>query len=222
MRRRAVREIGIIAGIAVLLLGLVIVNEELGRTSNKDRMEKLRVRIEQGKGEDPNLVRWSLLRETTGDVGQGPTFAPRLLPFRNKRVDLIGFMVGLKQFRHIREFLVLPVPIVCYFCQQPPMRDVMLVEMANGVAIPYLYKQPVLINGKLILNHGHNTKFFYVMKDAKLGAAVKGERLTEKFVPIQHTLHNIPMKKIMIKGEAPPNVKASGADLPVGKAATQP
>ncbi|MBI5095157.1 MAG: DUF3299 domain-containing protein [Candidatus Hydrogenedentes bacterium] len=213
MRIRAAKEIGIIGGIVVLLLALLFVNMQCGRLDLRDRMEKLRKRIEQERiGQGLKLLPWNLLQKTTGGVRSGPTFDPKLLPYRDTHVDIIGFMVGLDKFRNIKEFMVLPLPLECYFCQQPPMHDVVLVQMAEGEVVKSLYKEPVLINGTLTLNEGPNTKFFYVIKNARLGAGKEGGPLSPKETPQEHTLpHESKESTTMIEGHEPPKAKKDGA-----------
>lgn len=182
MRRRVVREIGTAFGVVVILALVVFFNSQLRRGTLKDQMEKVRQNAEEKQAvAGVELLNWDVLRKTTGSRKSGPKFSDKLLEFKDQRTSLIGFMVPLYEFRQMKEFMVLPVPIECYFCQAPPMRDVMLVQMAADKTAD-LINEPVLINGQLTLNEGPGTKFFYVMKDVELGPAEKGQKFTRKTV----------------------------------------
>ncbi len=157
--------------------------------SLKERMIEWRREIEgrrQGKGLD--LLPWKLLQETKGNVRKGPTFHPELLPWDNTPVDIIGFMVPIETFRNMSEFLLLPMPIECYFCERPPMRDVMLVRMKEGETAD-LFREPIIINGILHLSHGPETKFFYVTKNTTFGPGEEEGLLTRKGIAPEHMGH---------------------------------
>ncbi len=190
MRRRTKQEFVVILGIILLLATVVLVNGYFQRSSLADRMEAIRKKVEQGrKTEGLELLQWPLLQKTTGTVRKGPTFDERLLKYDQQPVDIVGFMVPLEQFRGMTEFLLLPIPIECYFCQSPPLRDVMVVQMEKGKTTP-LYREPVLINGILNLKKGPNTKFFYVITNANMGPGKRGGKLTIKDVAAQHMIPN--------------------------------
>ncbi|MCX5759524.1 MAG: DUF3299 domain-containing protein, partial [Candidatus Hydrogenedentes bacterium] len=189
MRRRVVRDIGTFIGVIVILGVVVFINGQMQRGTLKDQMEKVRRAAEtKQRGSGVDLLSWDTLRKTTGTRRTGPSFDKALVDKRGGSVSLIGFMVPLYDFRDIKEFILLPVPIECYFCQAPPMRDVMLVQMAAGKATD-LAKEPVIISGELTLNEGPGTKFFYVIKDATRGAAEKCGKLTKKKITSEHTQH---------------------------------
>lgn len=211
MRKRTKRELAVFAGIAVLLAVIVLANSAFQRGNLAERMDRYRRQVEASrKTEGLELLQWPLLRKTTGNMRRGPTFDERLIAMDNARVDIVGFMVPINQFRNMTEFLLLPVPIECYFCQAPPMRDVVVVQMAEGETTN-LFREPVLVNGLLTLNHGPGTKFFYVISDARMGPGTKGGTLTQKTVAPQHMLHGQqqPEEELLAPIELPPP-----ADLP--------
>ncbi len=211
MRTRTKRELAVFAGIAVLLAVIVLANSAFQRGSLADRMDRYRRQVEASrKTEGLELLQWPLLRKTTGNMRRGPTFDDRLVAMDGTRVDIVGFMVPINQFRNMTEFILLPVPIECYFCQAPPMRDVVVVQMAEGETTN-LFREPVLVNGVLTLNHGPGTKFFYVISDASMGPGKKGGTLTQKDVAPQHMLHGQeqPQEELLAPMEPP-----TPADLP--------
>lgn len=229
MRKRVVRDIGTFFGVVVILAAVVFVNTEMRRGSLKDQMEKVRRTAEaRQRGSGADLLSWDVLRATTGTRRTGPAFDKRLEEKRGETVSLIGFMVPLYDFRDIKEFILLPVPIECYFCQAPPMRDVMLVQMAEGQATE-LMKEPVLVSGELTLNEGEGTKFFYVIKGATRGAAEKGGKLTKKKITQEHVMHAIGAKQNeeaqqepLMQGQEPPKPAPDAAPAPAPPAAEPP
>ena len=209
MRRRTKRDLALLVSVIAILGAVALAKGFFERSDLANRMETARKGVEQTrKSEGLELLPWPIVQRTTGNVKKGPTFDDRLLPFDQQRVDIVGFMVPLEQFRDMTEFLLLPLPLECYFCQSPPMRDVMVVQMAKDKTTK-LYREPVLINGVLSLNKGPGTKFFYVIKDAKIGPGKKGDTLTVKEVAPQH----------MIPGHEPTK---TGQEAPLAKPIAPP
>jgi hypothetical protein len=202
-------------GVVAILVAVALVNGYMRRGTLKDEMEKVRKTLEgKRQSEGFELLSWDLLRNTKGTRRSGPTFDKALAAKRGTEVNLIGFMVPMYNFRGMTEFLVLPVPIECYFCEAPPMRDVMLVQMAEGDKVD-LVKEPVLVSGTLTLNEGPGTKFFYVIKNAKRGAAEKGGKFTRKSVRPESIGHASQMKE---SEEGKKDDLSEGYEPPKGKA----
>ncbi|MCX8064260.1 MAG: DUF3299 domain-containing protein [Candidatus Hydrogenedentes bacterium] len=189
MRARTKRDLTIFAGIVFIISVVALLNNFFYRSSLAERMEKYRTMVERDrKSKGIDLLSWKLLQKTKGNMRTGPTFDEELLKYDKSRIHIVGFMVPLNQFRKMKEFLILPLPIECYFCQAPPMRDVVVVQMAENETTD-LYKEPVLINGILNLQKGKGTKFFYIITDARIGPGKEGETLTRKAVAPQHMMH---------------------------------
>lgn len=228
MRRRVVRDLGTILGIVVILAVVVFLNGYLRRGSLADQMDKVRRKAEiQQRNYGVDLLSWELLRQTKGTKSSGPAFAADLLPKKDTQVSLVGFMVPQYDFRQMTEFILLPLPIECYFCQAPPMREVVLVQMAKDAKVD-LVKEPVMISGDLTLNEGKGTKFFYVLKNATRGAAEKGGRLTRKPVSQDHMMHGAAQKQaeesqkeVLAPGKEPPKAPAP-AEAPKDAAPAPP
>ena len=211
MRKRVVRDLGTIFGIVVILAAVVLINGYMRRGTLADQMDKIRRKAEldqQNLG--AQLLPWELLRRTKGTKWSGPTFDPELKAVKDTRVNLVGFMVPEYEFRQMREFILLPLPIECYFCQAPLMREVVLVQMEKDAKVD-LVKEPILINGDLTLNEGEGTKFFYVVKNATRGPAEKGGKLTRKQVGGEHMMHGAAAKQAeeaakepLMSGQEPP------------------
>ncbi len=213
MRRRVKRDLTIFVGIVAVLVVVAFANTQFERSNLAERMEQYRQRVEEDRvtgGLD--LLSWNLLRKTTGNMRSGPEFHEALLEYDGQRVDIVGFMVPLEQFRNVSEFLLLPLPIECYFCEAPPMRDVMVVQMAQGEATD-IFQEPVLINGNLKLNQGPGTKFFYVISDAKMGPGKKGGSLTRKSIGAEHMVPGHEKTKEELLPPAQPPVDIAPEEL---------
>jgi len=215
VKRRVVRDLGTLVGIVVILAAVVFINGYMRRGTLATQMDAVRRKAElDQKNLGTDLLTWNLLRQTTGTKWSGPTFASELLPLKDTRVSLVGFMVPQYEFRQMTEFILLPLPIECYFCQAPPMREVVLVQMEKDAKVD-LVKEPVLINGDLTLNEGKGTKFFYVVKNATRGPAEKGGKLTRQQVSPDHMMHGAgakqaeeALKEPILPGQEPPKAPA--------------
>jgi hypothetical protein len=186
MRRRAKRDLTILLGVILLVCVAVFANYEYGRgelieyyTTYRQKVEELRI----AKGAD--LVSWSIITSTPWTRSAGPDFKPELRERAGEVVDIIGFMTPIDRYREMTEFLLLPLPIECYFCQMPPREHVMLVTMAEG-ATTDRYKEPVLITGKLDLREGADSRFFYQISDAVVAAGEEGGTLTRWRIDPEH------------------------------------
>ncbi|MDX9972780.1 MAG: DUF3299 domain-containing protein [FCB group bacterium] len=236
MRRRVLKEVVTIAGVAVILGVLVLTNSFVQRSTLAEKMVTWRVQLEQQQEatQKLGLLKWPLLQKTTGGYAKGPTFADELRKYHQQSVHIMGFQVPVEQFRDMTEFLLLPMPIECYFCQSPPMKDVVLVQMAEGEVAP-LFKEPVLISGNMELHEGPKTQFFYVIKDAQWGKPGEKVKMTRKQVPVEHQLPHNKNEEPLEKGKQVPDAvsvqdvinsvptPATGAETaPAGEGAAAP
>lgn len=188
LRRRVKRDLTLVAGVVLILCIVVVVNYGSGVAKLASKFEALRSGIEeQRQAEGIELLSWKLMRATGGMLRTGATFVPELLEKDNTEVNVIGFMVPFEQFNHMTEFLLLPLPLECYFCQIPPARDVMFVQMKPGTDTK-LYEEPVLLSGKIKLHKEAPTKFFYSLEDAAVGPAEAKGSLHPKALKQEHTL----------------------------------
>ena len=189
IRRRTIRDFGTIIGVGVILAGVVFVNAQWNRTGKYEHFWAVREQVESERETGGlELLKWPVMQETKGTRSSGPTYAEQLLQHKSQRVDIVGYMVPLYEFRNATEFLLLPVPLECYFCQMPPMRDVVYVRMAEG-EVAQMVDEPVLINGELELFDGEEeTEFFYVIKEAAWGPGVQGMKMTPKNTPQEHRI----------------------------------
>lgn len=204
MRRRVKRDLGILAGIVIVLGGVAFVNYNVRRGDLAEIMDRKRRQVEnmrESKGLE--LLKWSLLRETKGTYRSGPKFDDHLMAKNGQKVDIVGFMVPLEQFRQVSEFLLLPLPLECYFCRRPPMRDVMLVRLDPNHRKVDIYEEPVIVNGDLTLNEGPKQKFFYTLANAKMGPGNPEDDLTRRKIPEEHMVPQHDNPEDLLEGYDP-------------------
>jgi hypothetical protein len=186
MKRRAKRDLGILVGVLLILGGIVAFNGQVGRARLASEMDKWRRDVEkQRREEGVELLSWDMLRKTKGTLRKGGTFADELYPHHEKHANIMGFMVPQEQFRDVTEFMFLPLPIECYFCQIPPEKDVMLVRLREG-EVAQIYEEPVLVTGVFNLNEGPDVKYFYTMTDASLISGEIGGELNRRKIDPEH------------------------------------
>lgn len=190
MRRKVKRDLLFLPVIALVIAGIILVNGFYQRSGNAAYYDNLRRQAEATRTEAGlELMNWNLLRKTKGGYWTGPTFHEQLLPRNGEKVDIIGYMVPDNQFRNITEFLLLPLPIECYFCESPPMRDVVKVVMAEGKTAD-LVNEPMLINGDFTLYEGKKVDFFYSLENASIGPGTPGASLTKRDIKMEHVMES--------------------------------
>jgi hypothetical protein len=181
-------------GIIVILGGIVLFNTETRRGSLKDKSDSWRKKIEkERKDMGIDVMSWELLRKTTSKRSTGAEFAPDLEKMDGAPINIIGFMNPLYEFRGMKEFLLLPLPIECYFCGVPPLREVILVKMKEGTTADSA-NEPVMVNGNIRLNKGPGQKFYYAIDGAGMGPGEKGKALTKREVSSEHKSHALAAK----------------------------
>ncbi len=188
MRRRAKRDIGLLLGSLVIVGVIGFSNGQLNRKSlitekDNERNRAIALRAESGM----EILSWDVIRKTKGSLRKGGRFHPDLEKYDGKEVNLVGYMVQHETFKDVKEFMLLPLPLECYFCEIPPERDVMFVELVDGDT-ENIYDQPVLVQGDLILNRGPDQQFFYTVDWAVLKSGVKGERLKRRPLNPDHLI----------------------------------
>lgn len=188
MKKRTKRDIGILLGVLAVIGVIAFVNAQMQRGSLARQMEQLRSSLEQERAEQGlDILPWSLMRETKGSMRRGGEFSEELLALDGHLVNVMGFMVPQEQFRNVTNFMMLPLPIECYFCAMPPDRDIMNVELKEGETED-IWKEPVLIIGTLNIHQGPDVRFFYSLTDAVLVPADEDAQLTRREMELQHML----------------------------------
>lgn len=190
MKRRTKRDLGVLVGVMFLIGGVVFANTQLRRGNLAEKYEALRVSLESGHLEEGmNLLQWNVVRTTKGTLRGGGKYTEDLREYDAQPVHMIGFMVPLEEFRDVTQFLMLPIPIECYFCSMPPTRDVLFVQLQEGETAQ-IYSEPVLVLGNFTINQGPDQQFFYTLEDATIKAAEDSGELTRRKLELQHMLPN--------------------------------
>lgn len=171
LRRRVKRDLTVILGVIVILAIVIVVNYGTNVAKLASKFEAIRTKVEeQASAKGIEFLSWKLMRATTGSLSAGGKFVPELEAVDGQHVNIIGFMVPFEQFNHMTEFLVLPLPLQCYFCQIPPARDVMYVRMKEGTDTK-LYDNVMRISGTIKLHKEAGTKFYYSLENAEVDFA---------------------------------------------------
>lgn len=188
MRRKAKRDLLTLTGVIVVLAGIVLINGYSRRDALRERYEQMRAAFEEKhRGDGVEIVDWDELRKVTGKRSTGAGFPESLKKKDGRLVNICGFMSPIDQFKNVTEFMLMPVPMTCYFCEAPPMRDIIEVKLAKPAN---MVNEPVLIGGRLRLHEGPKQMFFYTIEEARWNEAVKdGEETTDKVVGEDHRVH---------------------------------
>jgi hypothetical protein len=189
VRKRAKRDLITLLGVVVVIAGIVAINTYLRLGDLKAQYERMRMHVEaKYRSEGVELIDWQLLKSTKGTLYSGATFMDNLKEKDGRLVNLVGFMAPIDQFNKVDEFMLLPVPINCYFCSAPPPRHIVHVKLLEKAD---MINEPVLIGGRLKLNATKGATFFQTIYNAKFNEAVKDEPATAKVMEEQHMLDHI-------------------------------
>jgi tetratricopeptide (TPR) repeat protein len=114
-----------------------------------------------------NALPWSVVTETTLDRQFRPTFPRYLKELDGKKVTLSGFMQPLGEDHDLGAFLLIEYPVGCWYCEQPEMTAIVLVELPEGKTHNFTREQ-VHVRGKLVLNASDPENFLYTIRDATI------------------------------------------------------
>lgn len=218
MRRKAKRDLLTLIGVVAVLAGIVLVNGYSRRDALREQYEQMRAAFEERhRGEGVEVVDWDELRKVTGKRNTGAGFPESLKKKDGRLVNICGFMSPIDQFKNVTEFMLMPVPMTCYFCEAPPMRDIIEVKLSKPAN---MVNEPVLIGGRLRLHEGPKQMFFYTIEEARWNEAVKDEEQTDKVIAEDHRVHlQEGFRKLrdgdeeeLLPGYTPP--ETPGADTP--------
>jgi len=190
MRRRAKRDLITLTGVVVILAAIVTVNIYLRLEGLKGQYRKARYNLEVKYRKDGYEVSdWEMLRATKGTLRKGATFSDKLKEKDGYGFNLCGFMAPIDQFRNVTEYMLLPTPITCYFCDAPPPRDVLEVKLDNPGE---MVNEAIINGGMLQLNEEAGSLFFYTLMHGRWKDAITPEEmkvLTDKEVSTEHRMH---------------------------------
>lgn len=79
-------------------------------------------------------------------------------------------MTPFDQVGRASRFLLLELPVGCFFCQAPSATGIVLVELAPGSSVE-LTDNLVRVRGKLVINQSDPEDFLFILRDAKVSLA---------------------------------------------------
>jgi hypothetical protein len=115
-----------------------------------------------------NPAPWGLFLETSVDRRFRPTFPKHLRELEGCKVTLTGFMHPVSDDLEAAEFLLVEMPVGCWYCEMPDLTGIVLVEMQPGKTVP-LTRGALEVTGKLKLNATDPENFFFIVVDAVAG-----------------------------------------------------
>ena len=184
MRRRARRDLITLVGVVFIALGIVVTNAYMRLDTLKEAAVKVRKQYEaKYRKEGHTLIDWDDMHKTKGSLKTGARFSEEILQLDNGLINIVGFMSPIDQFSNVTEFMLLPMPTTCYFCDSPPARDVIEVKLQKPSK---MVDEPVIIGGRLKLNAEPKPLFFTSIVDAKWNEPVEA---TRKVVEETHRDH---------------------------------
>ncbi len=200
-------------GIALILISIVAINAYMRLDSLREKYEALRMAKEQEiEGQGFKVIKWDMFRDIKGK--RKPAFPESLSSIDGDPVNLCGFMSPINQFSDVSEFMLLPVPITCYFCDSPPMRDIVQVKLAKRGR---MVEEPIVVGGLLKLSKEEKPKFFTTIDYALWNEAIDTEKLkalTDKATSEDHKKHLIIGFEAYMEADAPEEPKEAGFVAP--------
>jgi hypothetical protein len=189
VKRRAKRDLITLLGVVVIIAGIVGVNTWTRLDTLKEHYRKMRMALEEKyRSEGYYVIEWDAMRQTKGSVRSGAEFPEALKERDGQLNNICGFMMPIDQFRNVSEFMLLPVPLICYFCDAPPMRDVIEVKLTSAGK---MINEPIVVGGRLNLHEEPGADYFYTMEEALWNEAVKEGESTDKEMDMEHKIHHI-------------------------------
>jgi hypothetical protein len=116
-----------------------------------------------------NRLPWALLKETEMERQTfRPTFPEYLKDLNGKNVTLNGFMQPFTEELDVTAFMFIEYPIGCWYCENPELTSIILVETPKGHTATYT-RGLVRVSGQLTLNSTDPEEFLYIIRNAKVG-----------------------------------------------------
>ena len=187
MRKRAKRDLLTLAGVIFILAAIVGVNTYLRLEGLKEIAGKMRMALEEKiRSQGFEVIDWEVMRDTTGSYRRGATFSEDMKALDGRLVNICGFMAPIDEFRNVTNFMLLPTPISCYFCDAPPMRDVIEVDLIKPGE---MVEEPIVVGGRMKLHEGEKPLFFYTIGEGHWNEAIATEEMTDKETEAEHQIH---------------------------------
>jgi tetratricopeptide (TPR) repeat protein len=113
-----------------------------------------------------NALPWSVVTETVLDKKYHPSFPQYLKELDGKQVQLVGYMQPLGEDEDNGAFLLIEYPVGCWYCEQPEVTGIVLVELPKDKTRAYT-RARLRVTGTLKLNATDPENFLYTIREAK-------------------------------------------------------
>lgn len=125
--------------------------------------------------EGENVLTFPQLAATKMGRKPPPLFLKKVRNLDNKTIRMTGFMVPYDSLTDLRTFMLLSVPVGCFFCVPPPPQEVVLVRVDAKDPLPFIY-EPIEIEGTLNLwdessKDEKHKEFLFIVNKAKVKKA---------------------------------------------------
>ncbi|MFQ3650120.1 MAG: DUF3299 domain-containing protein [Gemmataceae bacterium] len=114
-----------------------------------------------------NPMPWELLNETLVDRHGRPQFHSHLRRLDGLQVSLWGYMQPLGDGSDGTVFLLIENPVGCWYCENPQLVQIVLVELPEG-RTQRLTRDPLQVIGTLSLNATDPENFFFTLRADKI------------------------------------------------------
>lgn len=115
-----------------------------------------------------NVLPWGLLLETSLDGQYRPSFPAPLKELDGLQVELVGYMQPIGDELETGLFLLVEMPVGCWYCELPTVTGIVCVELKPDRTVQ-LCRTPLKITGRLKLNGTDPEDFFFTLTDAEAG-----------------------------------------------------
>jgi hypothetical protein len=116
------------------------------------------------------LLDWDVLAATSAGGKFPPKYPANLEPADGQEVVLNGYMCPLDEAGEMNTFLLLEIPVGCFYCLAPAPTSLVLVELAGGRREPLHYDLMKVV-GRWRLNRDNPEDFLYSIHDARIAPA---------------------------------------------------
>lgn len=113
----------------------------------------------------PTPLPWPLLQAATPQPDGTRRFPDYLLRLDGQIVSLQGFIQPMGDSPQLHEFLLLPYPVGCWFCDTPEPTGMVYVRLSGERPAEYR-RLLVLVTGRLRLNRDNPETFLYMLEEA--------------------------------------------------------
>lgn len=111
---------------------------------------------------------WDLLANVRIE-GRSRRLPANLEALDGKTVRLTGFMCPENEMGEMHSFLLLEVPVGCFYCQTIPPAGIVLVELESGRRAPLAF-EPVQVTGIWHVNRDDPEDYLYRIEEARLAS----------------------------------------------------